>query len=121
MGYLKEENYTSEMQRCLTVKVNKRDYDVAYALTSTPLSKMGLEGHEEMPVFEAYKLGDLDCMGFLINVAEVLRPKGLNVPERGKTETPLKYIERFIECQPSSACSSSDGAPPAAPTNLSLE
>lgn len=97
-GYLKEEVYTSRMERCLQVKVNKADYDATYALTANPLSIMGIiEVPKDSPVFEAYKLGDRDCMKFVINVAEVLKPRVLKVPERKSAELPLNYIKRFIE------------------------
>ncbi|MBI4000758.1 MAG: hypothetical protein HY348_03130 [Nitrospira defluvii] len=77
-GYLKEEVYTSRMERCLQVKVNEADYEAAYALTANALSLMGIEAPKEMPVFEAYKLGDMDCMHFLIRVAEIIRPRSLS-------------------------------------------
>lgn len=96
-GYLKEEQYTSSMERCLRVKVNKTDYEAAYALTVTALQAMGMQGAADVPVFQAYKLGANDCMNFVINVAEVLKGKGLTVPQRGSAELPTNYIERLIQ------------------------
>lgn len=95
-GYLKEEIYTSSMEQCLRVKVNKGDYDTAYGLTINPLQSMGISVPKDMPVFQSYKLGGNDCMEFLIKVANTLKAKGLKVPERAATEFPIPYIVRFI-------------------------
>jgi hypothetical protein len=95
-GYLKEENYTAISQNCLDVKVNKSDYDEAYAYTRSPLELLGITGPDTI-VFEAYRLGLNDCVEFMISVAKVLEPKGLVVPSRGATELPVEYLQRFID------------------------
>ena len=95
-GYLKEENYTSSMQSCLMVKVNKADYEAAFNLTKNPLEQIGIFTSKTFVVLQAYKLGSEDCMSFMINVAKVLEPRGINVPTRYKTEFPMDYMVRFI-------------------------
>jgi len=94
-GYLGEEKYTSSMQRCLQIKVNKADYDRAFDLTASPLQQLGLAGDNDL-VLRSYALSENDCLTFMIEVADVLKPLGLNVPARGSTELPLKYMERVI-------------------------
>lgn len=95
-GYLKEEIYTSSMEQCLRVKVSKKDYDAAYALTVSPLQSLGVLSHKDLPVFQAYKLGEHDCMEFLIKVGSTLKSKGLKLPQRGATEFPIPYVIRLI-------------------------
>jgi hypothetical protein len=94
-GVLQEEKYTSIKQQCLDVQVNKTDYDQARALTTPALQLMGIT-RPGGTVFQAYKLGAEDCMTFMIKVANVLKPRGLNVPARGATEAPMAYMQRFI-------------------------
>ena len=84
-GLLKEELYTSVEQDCLVVAVNKEDYETARRLTESPLSQMGLAA-PDMPVFQAYGLGEQDCMTFMIDVATVLASRGLKIPARQATE-----------------------------------
>lgn len=94
-GYLAEEKYTSAMQSCLVAKVNRADYEKSFALTTNPLAKMGI-GPTDAAVLQAYKLGVDDCVSFMVNVANVLLPRGLRVPKRGATELPMQYMQRFI-------------------------
>jgi hypothetical protein len=94
-GLLKEERYTSIKQNCLDATVNKADFIQARALAEDPLFKLGLTA-QPGTVFEAYKLGDSDCMTFLTSVAETLKSKGLKVPARGATELPMAYMVRFV-------------------------
>jgi hypothetical protein len=94
-GLLKPEVYTSIKQNCLDVQVNLEDFQRARALADDPLHKMGLTA-QDGTVFEAYKLGEQDCMTFLIAVAHTLETRGLKVPTRGSTELPMTYIARFI-------------------------
>lgn len=96
-GYLKEENYTSSMQSCLIVKVNKADYEAAFNLTKNPLDQIGIFTSKTFIVLQTYKLGSDDCMNFMINVAKTLEPKGLKVPKRHDTEFPMNYMIRFID------------------------
>lgn len=94
-GLLKEENYTSVLENCLIIKVNKEDYDRAYALTVSPLTKLGLV-RGNVTVFQAYQLAAEDCVGFTISVAKTLEPRGLKVPARAALEGPASYIQRLI-------------------------
>lgn len=98
-GLLKEELYTSVQQNCLDVTVNKEDYEAARSLTVSPLETMGVIP-AGTPVFEAYKLGESDCMTFVMAVAGVLEPRGLRIPDRGATEFPMAYIQRLIDDNP---------------------
>ncbi|MFC3430872.1 hypothetical protein [Sphingobium fuliginis] len=94
-GHLAEERYTSIRERCLSAKVNKEDYEAAIARTSNPLAKMGI-GRPTDEVAELYKLAENDCMSFAIDIANLLKPRGLKVPARGRTELPMAYIQRLI-------------------------
>jgi hypothetical protein len=94
-GLLKEELYTSIKQDCLDLRVNQEDFRQARSLAEDPLQKIGLTAREGT-VFESYKLGEQDCMTFLIAVARTLESTGLKVPARGRTELPMQYIVRFI-------------------------
>jgi len=94
-GYLAEEKYTSAMQSCLIAKVNRGDYEKAFALTTSPLARMGI-GPTDAAVLQAYKLGVDDCVSFMTSVANVLVPRGLKVPQRAASELPLQYMQRFI-------------------------
>lgn len=94
-GYLAEEKYTSAMESCLVAKVNRAEYDKGFALTKNPLASMGVVP-TDVAVLQAYKLGADDCVSFMISVANVLVPRGLKVPQRGATELPLQYMQRFI-------------------------
>lgn len=95
-GLLKEENYSAIKQQCLDVQVNKVDYDAARALATPALQQMGVTAPGGT-VFQAYKLGDEDCISFATTVAKILEPRGLKVPKRNGTELPMDYMERFIE------------------------
>lgn len=95
-GLLKEELYTSVKQNCLDVQVNQADYQRARALAADPLVKMGLTTTEGV-VFQAYRLGSQDCMGFLIEVAQTLRSRGLKVPDRGAAELPMAFVQRLMD------------------------
>jgi hypothetical protein len=94
-GRLKEENYTSALADCLVVKVNKDDYDRAYALTQSPLSKLGLVRGNTI-VFQAYKLGAEDCVDFTVSLAKTLEARGLKVPPRNNLERPMDYLKRLV-------------------------
>lgn len=94
-GVLKEENYTSAMQNCLVVKVDKADYDNALKLTQSPLRRLGLVSTDSSTI-EAYKLRAHDCMTFMIEIANTLNRKGIVVPVRGSTELPMEYMQRLI-------------------------
>lgn len=95
-GKLEEERYTDIRQNCLNVGVNKQVYDRARAWTDDPLQKLGVT---QMPgiVFEYYKLGAEDCITFLTAVARELQSSGLKIPERGKYELPMHFVQRFID------------------------
>ncbi|TBC12702.1 hypothetical protein [Rhizobium ruizarguesonis] len=94
-GLLKPEMYSAIGEACLDVKVNKADYDRAYLYTADPLAGLGLTD-AGAPVLQAYRLGENDCMTYALNVAGVLKARGLVVPNRGATELPLDYMQRLI-------------------------
>ncbi|UPW17724.1 hypothetical protein M0C34_15965 [Agarivorans sp. TSD2052] len=94
-GYLNKEKYTNSMQRCLRIKVNKADYERAFELTESPLQQLGLADANDL-VLRSYDLSKNDCITFMIEVADELKPMGLNVPKRGATDLPLEYMERVI-------------------------
>ncbi|HAS6793744.1 TPA: hypothetical protein N3C02_004219 [Vibrio parahaemolyticus] len=75
--------------------MNKADYERAFELAASPLEKLGLAGDNDL-VLRSYALSENDCMTFMIEVADELKPLGLNVPARGEIELPLKYMERVI-------------------------
>lgn len=94
-GFLDEERYTSTLEQCLVLKVNKADYDTAFAIAKPNLDKYlpGLNA----PLLRSYSLGDKDCMEFTISIANLFKSKGLNVPVRKATELPLTYVRRLID------------------------
>ena len=94
-GHLAEEKYTHVKQNCLSVRVNKEDFDKSRALADNPLKNIGIINVPSI-VFESYKLGEKDCMSFAISVAQVLQPRGLKIPPRGATELPIAYMSKFI-------------------------
>lgn len=94
-GLLKEEMYTSISQQCLDVRVNKTDFDRAFALTVNPLAALGIATNSGV-VLQEYRLGAEDCMTFASGVAAVLKSRGLAVPDRKATELPLDYMQRMI-------------------------
>jgi hypothetical protein len=94
-GRLKEERYTAIKQACLVVKVDRKDYDSGIARIVDPLAKLGLSRPGDI-VFESYRLGAEDCIAFMVSVANLLKPKGLKVPDRGGAELPMNYMGRFI-------------------------
>ena len=94
-GILKEENYTSVMEECLIVEVNKEDFDKALGMSKSPLEKAGLK--ISGPLLEVYVLGAEDCVAWMIGIANLIRPKGLKVPERKMAESPMPYMRRLVE------------------------
>lgn len=94
-GFLGQERYSSGMQECLLVKVNKGPYEVARSLTEGPLKALGVPDPVNTPVLQAYTLGSQDCIDFVIDVANTLKSKGLKVPFRRATDTPESYVERL--------------------------
>lgn len=94
-GLLKEEMYTSIQQNCLDVRVNKADFDKAFAKTADPLASLGITTGQDV-VLQQYSLGAEDCMTFTVGVAQVIAPRGLVVPARGGTELPMDYIQRLV-------------------------
>lgn len=95
-GALVDEKYTSIKQQCLTLQVNKSDYDKAYGVTVQPLKNMGIEFDEAKPIQKAYSLGAEDCVGFLTTQVNFFASKVV-VPPRKSGELPLDYIRRFID------------------------
>lgn len=94
-GHLGEERYTSVRQSCLDVVVNKEDYEAARANIQDPLSTLGVTGKPGL-IFEYYKLGEDDCITFVLSVAQSLKRAGLIVPARSPADLPMKYAEKLI-------------------------
>lgn len=95
-GALVDEKYTAIKQQCLTVLVNKADYQKSYGLVAQPLKSIGVVLDETKPVQKAYSLAAEDCVGFLITQAKLFTPK-VAVPSRNSGELPLSYVRRFID------------------------
>lgn len=95
-GALVDEKYTSIKQQCLTILVNKADYQKSYGLVAQPLKAIGVVLDETKPVQKAYSLAAEDCVGFLIAQAKLFTPK-VAVPARNSGELPLNYVRRFID------------------------
>lgn len=91
-GYLGEERYTSSKERCLVAKVDKKVFDFAWALAH-PLAS--IPALADLRFSGDYRLGDKDCMEFMIKVAKLL--PGVHVPERGATELPQPFMRRVID------------------------
>lgn len=95
-GALVNEKYTSVKQQCLTLQVNKADYDASYSLASQPLSNIGVKFDETKPVQKSYSLGADDCVGFMVAQAQQFS-SAITVPARKSNELPLPYIRRLID------------------------
>lgn len=96
-GALVDEKYSSVKQKCLTLQVNKPDYDASYVQVAQPLSSIGITFDESKPIQKAYSLGGDDCVKLMISQAQRFTMKGLNVPARQANELPLPYVRRLIE------------------------
>lgn len=94
-GYIGEERYTNIHQQCLTVQVDRKDYEYA-RITRNVQEELSELLDLKITIFEDYSLGSEDCMAFAISVAETLRDNGLAVPERKDTELPMDYVLRLI-------------------------
>ena len=93
-GYIDEERYTSALENCLRVVVNKSTFDTIKPIVTDPLADMGLS--TGLPIAQGYRLNSEDCVSFAISVAERLEHLGLVVPPRGAVEFPAPYIQRLI-------------------------
>jgi hypothetical protein len=95
-GALVDEKYTSIKQQCLTLQVNKADYQKSYALVAQPLKAIGVVLDESKPVQKSYSLAAEDCVGFVIVQARLFTPN-VTVPSRNNDELPLNYVRRLID------------------------
>ncbi|MBF4989473.1 hypothetical protein [Methylophilus sp. 14] len=95
-GALMDEKYTSIKQECLTLQVNKADFDKSYGLVAQPLQIIGVTFDETKPIQKSYSLAANDCVGFLIKQAQLYSPK-ITVPSRNNGELPLNYLRRLID------------------------
>lgn len=95
-GALVDEKYTSIKQQCLTLQVNKADYQKAYGLAAQPLKVIGVVLDETKSIQKAYSLAAEDCVGFMITQAKLFAPK-VSVPSRNNGELPMNYVRRFID------------------------
>jgi len=95
-GALVDEKYTSIKQQCLTILVNKVNYQKSYGLSAQPLKAIGFVLDETKPIQKAYSLAAEDCVSFLITQAKLFTPRVV-VPSRNNGELPLNYVRRFID------------------------
>lgn len=95
-GALVDEKYTSIKQQCLTLQVNKADFERSYGLAAQPLKAIGIVFDETKPIQKTYSLAAEDCVGFLITQAQLFDPKVV-VPSRNSSELPLNYVRRLID------------------------
>lgn len=95
-GALVDEKYTAIKQECLTLQVNKIQYEKSYGSVAQPLKVIAVAFDETMPIQKAYSLAAEDCVGFLISQANPFEPKVV-VPARNGGELPLKYVRRLID------------------------
>lgn len=95
-GALVNEKYTSIKQQCLTLLINKSDYQKSYASATQPLNSIGIVFDESKPVQKSYSLAAEDCVGFLIMQAKSYSPK-ISIPSRNSGELPLSYVRRLID------------------------
>ncbi len=93
-GYVATERYTALKQSCLTVKVNRKDYDRAWGSALPSFTALGI-ADVGAPYFENYGLGSEDCVGYITRVAKTLVAAGLKVPERKAGEFPRPYVQRL--------------------------
>jgi hypothetical protein len=93
-GIVTEENFTHIRQECLSVIVNKADFDRAYSQALPLFVQLGVSTESTLRT-EAYKLGENDCITFAYNIAAALKPAGLNVPKREMLDRPIGYIQKL--------------------------
>ena len=96
-GSISDERYTATLERCLVVRVNKSDFERAYAYATARAGQFTPDPDNWPPISVSYRLGSSDCMNFAIDVAKIFATKGLKVPVRGATELPLRYVRRLID------------------------
>lgn len=95
-GALVDEKYTSIKQQCLTLQVNRGEYEKSYGLAAQLLKSVGVVFDETKPIQKAYSLAAEDCVGFLITQAQFFGPKVV-VPSRKGGDLPLNYVRRLID------------------------
>lgn len=95
-GFISEENYSHEKQRCLVVLVNQEAYESAFALTRPLLERLGIANQSYAGrVYSNYDLGENDCVTFVMEVASIV---GIEVLDRdGFDNFPMKYLEALRE------------------------
>jgi hypothetical protein len=96
-GALVDEKYTAIKQECLTLQVNKSDYEAAYVAATQPLSRIGVKFDESKPIQQTYALAAADCMTFVITIAQRFTAKGVTIPARAATDLPLPYMRKVID------------------------
>jgi hypothetical protein len=94
-GKLAEERYTDAQQQCLTVTVNRIDYDRAVSAARPTLTALGVPD-QHATYGESYSLNEADCVDYVVKVASSLKGAGLNVPARSATDTPFRYIDKLL-------------------------
>lgn len=98
-GEISEELYTDIRQECLTVTVNRDIYEKARVAARPRLTALGLTDAAAARL-ESYRLGNDDCLAFILDVARAIAPAGFRVPPRATTDLPLAYIGKLRAANP---------------------
>jgi len=98
-GLQAEEVFTHVKQACLSVLVDRTVYNNAVQAARPALVLLGLPDNLAAYV-ESYRLGDNDCITFLMNVANTVKAAGLKVPPRTASDRPLGYVQKLIAFNP---------------------
>jgi hypothetical protein len=90
-----EEVYTHVKQACLTLLVDRSDFQRAIAAAQPTFTRFGFPA-EIARSMERYSLSGNDCLDFIVRVANTLRQAGLVVPGRSPIDTPPAYIQKLV-------------------------
>jgi hypothetical protein len=93
---LSEPNYAALQQRCLSLLVDRADYQRSMRLARRSLEAMASSAPAQ-PVAVAYGLPAEECVKLFVNVANGFAERGVKVPERRDAELPLSYLRRLID------------------------
>lgn len=96
-GAIDQEIYTSIKQSCLTLLVNKDQYDKLYQSVNQPLSSIGIKFDENKPFQKTYSLGSEDCIDYMLSIARTFASSGLVIPKRSGADLPLSYMRKLID------------------------
>jgi hypothetical protein len=93
---LSEPDYAALKQRCLSLLVDRADFQRSVRLARRSLEAMA-SAVPAQPVAVAYQLPAEECVKLFVSVAGAFGERGVKVPERREGELPLSYLRRLID------------------------